>query len=262
MAEAVCSTINTAQPAAIMNGIDALAAQAEGKQRESDRLLNEGRQFVANCPSTGNANAIRDSYNKIKPLLGQIDSLKTQADQKKAALDQVRQKVEMLTAQTPAKVSTDIADKSAEADNAAKEATTLITQARNSIEVLEAGKIQLRREINAFQSAVPEALVADIQDGINGLHGLLSSLTEYPQLVRHDDEALDAAKSAAIYKEEALRILESWKSSFPCQIDIPSPDAAIQRLETARTMTGTNIAASADFLREAQVCEASANVFR
>ena len=258
LAEAVCSTINTAQPAAIMNGIDALAAQAETKQRESDRLLSEGRQSVASCPSTGDARAIRDSYAKIKPLLGQIDSLKTQAEQKKAALDQVRRTVESLTAQTPAKVSTDVADRSAEADAAAKEAATLVTQVRNSIEVLEAGKNQLRREINAFQSGVPEALVGDIQDEINGLHGLLSSLTQYPQLVRYDDQALDSAKRAATLKDEALRILESWKSSFPCQIEIPSADASIQRLESARTMTGINIAASADFLREAQVCEASA----
>jgi len=252
----VCTAINTAQPAAIMKEIDALAAQAEGKQRESDRLLSEGRQFVANCAATGNANPIRDSYNRIKPLLGQIDSLKTQADQKKAALDQVRQTVESLTAKTPAKVSIDVADKLAEANDAAKEAATLITQVRNSIQVLEGGKNQLRREINALQSAVPKALVAEIQDGINGLHGLLSSLTEY-QLVRYDDQALDSAKRAATYKDEALRILESWKSS-PCQTEIPSADAAIQRLETARTMTGANIAASADFLREAQICEASA----
>ena len=258
LAEAVCSAINTAQPAALVSEIDALAAQAEAKQRDSDRLLSEGRQFVASCPSTGNASAIRDSYNKIKPLLGQIDSLKTQAEQKRAALEKVRQTVASLTAKTPAKVSTDVADRAAEADTAAKEAAALITQVRNSIQVIEAGKIQLRREINAFQSAVPEALAGDIQDEIYGLHGLLSSLTEYPPLVRYDDEALDAAKRAATHKDEALRILESWKSSFPCQIEIPSADAGIQRLETARTMTGLNIAASADFLREAQVCEASA----
>lgn len=251
----ICQLVKKNNHVVVKNSIDAWTAQAEDKQRESDRLLNEARQFAANCASAADAQAIRERYARIKPLLAQIDLLKKQADQKNADLESLRRQIENLKGQSPAKVSIDAADKELIASNAAKEAADLITPVRDSIKALEAGKKQFNGEINALQSAIPEALVRDIQDRVNDLRGLLSSLTTYPPLVRYDEKALESAKRAALYKDEAVRILESWKQA-PCQTEIPAVDT--NALETARSMTGLNVAAAGDLLRQAQVCEASA----
>ncbi|MBA3355002.1 MAG: hypothetical protein H0U18_03505 [Pyrinomonadaceae bacterium] len=159
ISESVCATINTNKPATIKTEIDALAAQAEQLQRDSDRLFNEGKQLADNCASLADAQAAQDKYNRIKTLLGQVVVLKRQADQKQVLLGQIRTTLETLKGQSPASVTTDVADKALEAETAAKEASRLMTHVVDAIPVLEAGKVELRREINALHSAVPQALL-------------------------------------------------------------------------------------------------------
>jgi RHS repeat-associated protein len=246
----ICDAFDSGGPAKIKGDIDALATQAEAKQSEIDRLINEGKQITDNCAS------IRDKYNRIRPLLQQIDQLKKAADQKQADLERLRKIVADFKGQYPATVTTDVADKSLEADIAVKEATRLVTQVRDSILVLEAGRKQLRREIDGLHGALAEPLPADIQNKFNELQGLLSSITQYPPLVRYDDQAGDSAKVARNCKDEALRILEGWKVALPCSVDVPSADSAIQRINTALTMAALNDAG--DLLRQARACDASA----
>ncbi len=81
-------------------------------------------------------------------------------------------------------------------------------------------------------------------------------MTTYPALVRYDHQAQDHAKRAALHREEALRLLQADNLAFPCQTEIPSADAAIQRIDKAVTMMG--LTDPAVLLQQAQVCEASA----
>src|SRR6185295_15423619 len=98
------------------------------------------------------------------------------------------------------------ADHALEADKAAKEAERLVTQIRDAISVLVPAEKHLRQEINALHSAVPEAVLAGIQDRFNELHGLLSSYAKYPPLVRYDDQALASAREANLEKGRALQM--------------------------------------------------------
>ena len=141
-----------------------------------------------------------------------IAGMKTEADGKHARLEKLRGELRNMKG-SPAVTTTDIADKALAADNAAKEATRLVTQMRDAMQVITSEK-SLRREINALQGAVPESVLADIQDRFNELHALLSSLPEHPPLERYDDLALDAAKRANAAKEAALRMLERWTRHF------------------------------------------------
>jgi RHS repeat-associated protein len=252
-----CELIKEAQPVALKNEIDALAQKAEAKQRESDRLLKEGRQMVANCGSPADASAIRERYNTIKSLHAEIPKLKLTADQKQAKLEQVRKAVANLSkGQLAADSTASSADHALEADNAAKEAERLVTQIRDAISVLVPAEKQLRQEINALHSAVPETVLAGIQDRFNELHALLSSYTNYPPLVRYDDEALASAREANLEKARALQMLENSKVTTSCSTDIPSVDAAMQRINTAVAMIGLDD--PGDLLRLSAGCEASA----
>jgi RHS repeat-associated protein len=250
----ICWLISQTQPATIKQQLDALAAQAERTQRESDILLNQARQLAAKCASAADAQAIREQIRRRAALLNQLAQFKRTGDTQNAEMVNLRNRVASMKGQLQANVTVDVADQALKADNASKEATGFMMQIRSSIEKLEAGK-KLHREINALQAAAPEALLANLQDRFNELHALLSALTEYAPPINYDERAQASANRAAADRDEALRVLESWKNNFPCDTEIPSAEAAIQRINTALTMGGLDDTAS--LLRQAQACEAS-----
>jgi RHS repeat-associated protein len=250
----LCELINRNQPVATKNQIDRLAAQAEEKRSESDRLLSEARQLAANCGSAADADAIREKNRTIKSLASQIAKIKAEADAKQAILVRISKEVQSLKGGLPA-TSIGVADKWLEADTAAKQADRLVTEIRDAMLLLKTEK-SLRQEINALHSAVPESLLANLQDRFNELHGLLSSYTNYPPLVRDDEEARNFALRAKIAKDAASEYLKNWKVTPPCQTEVPSVESEIQRINTALTMAGLNDAG--EFLQQAKGCEASA----
>jgi RHS repeat-associated protein len=249
----ICELINRNQPIATRNLIDRLATQAEEKRRESDRLLSEARQLAANCGSTADANAIREKHTTIKSLASQIAKIKAEADAKQSALDRVGKEVRSLQGGLPAS-SVEVADKWLEADTAAKQADRLVAEIRDALLILNTEK-SLRQEINALHSAVPESLLGNLQDRFNELHGLLSSFSNYPPLVRDDDEARNFALKAKIARDAASEYLNTWKVNLSCPTDVPSVESEIQRINTALTMAGLNDAG--EFLQQAKGCEAS-----
>lgn len=249
----LCEFINRNQPVVTKNLIDRLAAQAEEKQRESDRLLGEARQLAANCGSAADANSIREKSRTIQSLASQIAKIKAEADAKQAILVRIGKEVQSLKGGLPAS-STQVADKWLEADTAAKQADRLIAEIRDAMVILKTEK-SLRQEINALHSAVPESLLANLQDRFNELHGLLSSFSNYPPLVRDDEEARNFALRAKIAKDAASEYLKNWNVNPPCQTVVPSVETEIQRINTALTMAALNDAG--EFLPQATGCEAS-----
>jgi RHS repeat-associated protein len=251
----VCRYIAEKRPATINAEIEALAAQADSRKGESDRILNEARSLAANCASVGDAQAVRERYNRIRSLAQEIARLKTAADQKNAALEQVRKVVAREAMLIPGTVVT-IDKEWEQAEKAAKEAARLVTPARDAKANLAAGEKQLRIEIIALHSAVPESVLNTIQDRFNELHGLLSAVTKHPVVDRHDLEAEEAVKRIKEYSNQAALIVQSLKEGYACDTNIPSADAAIERINTAVIMAGLDD--GGDLLRQAQVCEASA----
>ena len=249
----LCEVINRYQPLATKNQIESLAAQAEDKRRESDGLLSEARQLAANCGSAADANAIRDKGRTIKSLSSQIAKIKAEADTKQALLESIGRRVQSLKGGLPSS-SIAVADKWLEADTAAKQTDRLTAEIRDALLLLKSEK-SLRQEINALHSAVPESALANLQDRFNELHGLLSSFTNYPPIVRYDEEARDFVLRAQIAREATSEYLKNWKVNLSCQTDIPSVDSEIHRINSALTMAGLND--PSEFLQQAKGCEAS-----
>jgi RHS repeat-associated protein len=251
-----CRYIEQTKPAAIKNEIEALAKQAENAQAEIDRLSNEARQKAAHCSSAGEANEIKAAYSRIKALTQQIAQLKASADHKHESLEKIRYLSNNYRKHLPGDVVS-VDEELSKAEAAAKEATDLVTRARDAKARLDASEKPLRREIFALQAAVPEAALSQMQDKFNELNALLSAVTTYPPVERFDDKALQSVKQIRVYNEQLRAIVLASSDAQACDPTVPSADAAIQRINTALSMAAVND--NADLLHQAQACEVSGN---
>lgn len=253
----VCAFIKQNKPANLKTEIETLAAQAEAKQADSGRLLDQARSLAANCASV-DAQSVRDRYNQIKSLSQEIAQEKTAADQKRTALEQARATVNTLLDGGFKDLDVKLDAEQTKAANAALEYLTIISVASATQRRLLDARTQIRSEINALNQAVPAPIPPDIQNRFIELHGLLTQATEVPVIKKTDLETDNIRIQVNQYKREADAILLEMKNaSSGCDTTIPSADAAMERMTKASSRTDIDPNGAAQALREAQVCEAS-----